>query len=320
MRRLLPLLVVILVIPLSLFAKRSDYSGLAEVSPRQITVGDPVEVTITIGGVDPSTTIAWPIADRFAPAELLKMDTVALGANQQGRRYTISLYKPGVENLPDVPVLVSSPTETDTVWIRIGQVTVVSVLETAEDTTDIRDIRPPVKLKWTFQEILPYLIGAVSAILLALVGLWLWRKYKRDKGEIVEEAPPPPPAHKVALAKLSELKLKKLWQNGFIKEYHSELTDILKEYIGNRWEFNAPEMTSEELLDHRAKWMTDEENYHLVRRVVTSADLVKFAKYKPEPSENEQNWEWVHSFVYATKLDESAFTVKSPETTEVKDA
>jgi len=142
----------------------------------------------------------------------------------------------------------------------------------------------------------------------------LWRKFKRDKGEIVEEAIPLPPAHKVALARLSELKLKKLWQNGFLKEYHSELTDILKEYIGNRWEFNAPEMTSEELLYDRRNWQTSDELYHIIRRVLTSADLVKFAKYKPEPSENEQNWEWVHNFVYSTKSDETTPPTKETVT------
>jgi len=282
----------------------ADYQPQAELSPRKITLGDPIEVTVTVGNVPEGASVAWPGSDSFAPAEMLKSDTLTVGAGEKGHRYSISVYdKTGVVELPAIPVYVTAGTKTDTVRIPLGRIEVESVLD-AQDTTDIHDIRPPVKLGWTFKEMLPYLIGGVSALLLALIAWYFWRKYKHAKGEIPEYVPPPPPPEKVALERLSELKLKKMWQNGYIKEYHSELTDILKEYIGGRWEFNAPEMTTEDLCDVRSHWQVDDDLYTLARRVLVSADLVKFAKYKPEPTVHDQNWEWVHDFVLKTRPEE----------------
>ena len=95
--------------------------------------------------------------------------------------------------------------------------------------------------------------------------------------------------------------MRRLWQNGYLKEYYSELTEIVKEYLGGRYEFGALEMTSEELLDCRARWNVDDESYRTVRRMLTGGDLVKFAKFKPDSHENDRHLEAAFALVAATK-------------------
>ena len=60
-------------------------------------------------------------------------------------------------------------------------------------------------------------------IAVLIVGYLFWRRYKIKKGDIPEHTPPPLPAHVIALRRLEELRIRKLWQDGFTKQYHSEL-------------------------------------------------------------------------------------------------
>ncbi|MDP8229273.1 MAG: hypothetical protein P9M15_07465 [Candidatus Electryoneaceae bacterium] len=101
--------------------------------------------------------------------------------------------------------------------------------------------------------------------------------------------------------RLYDLKVKELWQQGKLKQYYSELTQILKEYIGARYYFNAPELTTEELLSDRSKWNVADVDFNRVVWILTSADLVKFAHRKTDPNENSQNYDRVRDFVVATK-------------------
>ena len=158
-----------------------------EVSPRKITVGDPIEVVVT-ATEEPEARLIFPAPDDFAPAEVLKMDTTRSGA-EMTVRYTVSLYKTGNVDLPALPVIYNRAGSADTVRVSPGSVTVESVLDPADSTADIRDIKPPVKLAWTFKELLPYIIGGILLAALAVVGYLFWRKYRRKGGGEIKWRP-----------------------------------------------------------------------------------------------------------------------------------
>jgi len=269
-----------------------------DLSPRKITVGDPIEMTLSVTP-PPGTKVVWPIGEQLAPAEMIKMDTTDSKSSRATIKYVISLFEPGKQDLPRLPVLLVSTAQTDTLWVEPGSIQVESTF-TDRDST-LRDIRPPVKLPWTLKEMLPYLIGGFLALAAAALVWYLWRKAKLRRGEIPVYVPPPPPPDVTALRKLEELRVKKLWQDGRVKEYHSELTEIVKEYMGARYDFNALEMTSEELMDARAQWAVDDDALSRIRRILNIADFVKFAKFRPDPHDHEKSLELAFAYVEATR-------------------
>lgn len=248
--------------------------------PRKITVGDPIEMVIDVT-TDGNAEIIWPTPEQLAPAEIISVDTLETKRNSHSIRYIISLYKPEPTEIPDLPVVAKYEDRMDSVWVRPGKIDVVSVISPEDSLSDLKDIRPPVKLAWTWKDIMPYAIAGIVLILLGVLGFYLWRRYKRKIGEIPEYVPAPPPAYDLAMRELEDLRVRRLWQDGYIKEYYSELTEILKRYIDGRFHIDAPEMTTYELLQVQKVWAKNEKEAGLIKRIITCADMVKFAKFTP---------------------------------------
>jgi hypothetical protein len=100
---------------------------------------------------------------------------------------------------------------------------------------------------------------------------------------------------------LEKLRAKKLWQTGKIKDYHTELTDILRKYFEDRFHIMAMESTTAEILeDLEAKTLIAKENREVLSRILLMADLVKFAKYLPLPEEHDHSMEYAVDFINKT--------------------
>ena len=156
-------------------------------------------------------------------------------------------------------------------------------------------VHEPIKLV----DILPYLI----AILALVGGIAAYLAYKKRQAKI--ETPPPPPvilpAHEIAFKKLDKLKSDKLWQQGKIKEYQSSLTYIVREYLENRFEIQALEQTSDQILRDLKRSDIEENHRKQLREMFTMADLVKFAKAEPPVDANAKLMEYAEGFVRKTK-------------------
>ena len=120
----------------------------------------------------------------------------------------------------------------------------------------------------------------------------------------------------MALEKLDAIKIAKIWQKGQVKEYHTDLTDVVREYIGRRFDVHSTEKTSDETLKEikpilLAKGEGLEANvdgkelYENLRTMLQLADLVKFAKWSTTPDENEKALTTAYEFVNETKIVES---------------
>jgi hypothetical protein len=115
----------------------------------------------------------------------------------------------------------------------------------------------------------------------------------------------PDPAHLIAFRQLEKLKEEKLWQKGEIKKYYTRLTEIIRQYLENRYRIFSMEMTTFETLAELTKsGFRDDDNYRRLRTVLSGADLVKFAKYNPEPSENELHFDYAWQFVKFTTIED----------------
>jgi hypothetical protein len=146
----------------------------------------------------------------------------------------------------------------------------------AAAASDIRDIKPPLAIAggWAWLWIT---LGVLAGVII-LVALWKWWRKRQTDIPVV----PPVPAHVRAKQKLAEA----LSLIGQPKPFVIAVSDAARAYLEERFDFRAPERTTEEFL--RELSGTD----RLVPRqkdslgnFLSGCDLVKFAKYEPHEAE-----------------------------------
>ena len=164
---------------------------------------------------------------------------------------------------------------------------------------DIKDIKPPVRIPLNWWMIALWIL--IGLILIALL-VYLYKKYFKKK-PVVQPVQPKKikiPLHIEALSKLDKLDSEQLWQKGFIKDYHSRITEIIREYFEKRFDLPALEMTTSESLRDLAKHPEADNVLNITEKFLNNADLVKFAKYQPLAIVNEEMMTQAKEIVNAT--------------------
>jgi hypothetical protein len=138
---------------------------------------------------------------------------------------------------------------------------------------------------------------------LAIVGLIYYLKKRPKQQPVAPPVKPSLPGYIIALNKLTELSGKKLWQQGEVKQYYSELSDIIRDYLENRYRVKTQESTTDEIFAALKHKRIVSRNRELLRQILQLADLVKFAKENPLPADNEQSMDNAVDFVSNTKQD-----------------
>ncbi len=178
----------------------------------------------------------------------------------------------------------------------------------------------PIKEPYTFQELLPWIMVTTAAVI--LIGLLIFYLIKRKKKQPIFKRKPKPvlPPHIVAITKLEELRLTKVWQSGRLKKYYSELTDIVREYLVNRYNFDAPEMTSYEIITKLREFEINKDAMGKLEAVMHLSDMVKFAKAVPTALENDLGLTHCVDFVNETKQIEEPTQIENTDNTNNKDS
>ncbi len=115
-----------------------------------------------------------------------------------------------------------------------------------EEGAELKDIKQPMEAPIGWSDIWPWLLGIVLLILIA----YILKKYVFTKKEALKIEKPKViiPADIIALKELINLEEAKIWQEGKIKEYHSSLSEIVRRYTEERFQFIALELTTEEII------------------------------------------------------------------------
>ncbi len=212
-------------------------------------------------------------------------------------RFIFSKYDSAQVTIPSVTI---AYTEWNSVKknIKTNPITITVRTLPVNTQEDIRDIKEPLKLPLNW-----LLIGLVVFLIFALLvaAYFIYRYYKKKnalKENIKPEVKIPP--HEVALAKLAELEQKKLWQNGLVKQFHSEVTEIVRQYFEDRFNFRALEMTSAEILAVLSYMEDGKKISGTSENFFSNADLVKFAKFEPMPKINEEMMKQAYEIVNQT--------------------
>jgi hypothetical protein len=107
------------------------------------------------------------------------------------------------------------------------------------------------------------------------------------------------------LRELERIKYEKPWQKGQVKLFYSQLTDVLRTYMEDRFSFPAMEQTTHEIITTlKTMDLPDDKLVPKIKGVLETADLAKFAKYEPLPDENDLCLIGAFFFVNQTKQEE----------------
>lgn len=277
-------LLILLLLPTAMFAQLS-----VKVDSTNILIGDQInfiiEANILEGDRLPHFT------DTIGALEIVSKSLVDSIKTEQGwqltKSYVLTVWDSGVYYIPSVRF---KSFVSDSIAI------IVNTIEMAEDA-ELKDIKAPIHTPISFEELSPYLLALLIITLLIYAIIWYVKNREKAPADIktVERVIPP---HEIALNELEKLNTKKLWQEDNVKEYYSELSEIIRTYIENGIGTPAMEIPTQEILFqlHQKGINTTK-----LKELLTRADLAKFAKAKPLQIENEESLKIGYDFIHQTK-------------------
>jgi hypothetical protein len=298
-RALVSLALAAWLLPPGLQAQTNAVSVRAWVDSTDYLIGDPIAVHVLVQHPK-GATVQPVLEDTLAGFAILqRIPPEPQGENATATGVVVARYDTGSATVPPLVYFYRLPgAAPDTVSTPPVAITVHAM--PVDTSQAIKDLKPPLSVPWTFAEIALYagLVLLVGA--LGYLAYWYWKKRKRSKrGEVY--VPPPKAPHVLAYEELAVLKEKKLWQQGLIKQYYSEVTEVLRRYIERRFVVMALEETTDEILAGlRSKQLGDGVMAE-TEKILKRADLVKFAKYQPGIPEHEEMMVVVHDIVDKTK-------------------
>ena len=281
----------------------------AKIEQSTIRIGDQTFLNLTVHQPAKEKVNFPQLADTLVSKVQIvkagKLDTVVDKNDPKSitvsREYTITSFDAGTYTIP------SFSFGTSTGVIKTNELTLQVATVKVDTTKGIYDIKQPLAVTYTFWDWLKdnwYWLALVIAGVFAVIGLiWYLRKRPVKEKPVPQIFVPDIALHDTALNKLKELKEKKLWQQGDVKQYYIELTDILRDYLEKRYEIKTHEKTTDEIFEGLKRRVITGESKSILLQLLTLADLVKFAKEKPIPAENESSMDNAVIFVLQTKKD-----------------
>lgn len=226
-----------------------------------------------------------------APIFVFESDTIAVGNTEELRFH--------VDSLP----------------VFVDTTLAFKDIKSPLDGEDI-EILPDEKAKSKWKKVLLITLLALAVLGAAFYFFWKYgRKYLHDKKVAEVKHKLKENAGLVALNSLKSLKAKKLWQKGQVKDYYSELSEIIRTYIDSQWDVNAMEMVTAEIMEAIDNLDVDDEQMKELNILLERADLVKYAKEQPIVEENEASYKKACEFV---KVTDRAERVRQSELEEQK--
>jgi len=297
-------LIFLIVILFSAFNYAQNITASAATDTSDYLVGDYIYYSIRVEYVEGVRISPPELTDKMQPLEVIKVLPVSFEGkdNVQQFNYILSGYDSLEVVIPPVPITYFTTNNSEPQIIETNEVTLFIHTLEVNPAEDVKDIKDPIRIPfdWLFWTILLLIL-----ILIALAGYYLYKRFKKPETEskIIRKTPPTP-IHLIALRELDKLSEKKLWQKGKVKEYHSEITTIIRRYFEERYHFNSLEMTTAQSMVVLNRVMDNQKLIDTTSKFLENADMVKFAKFKPLPSVNEEMLKQAYEIVDKTKPDE----------------
>ena len=272
------LYLLLLLLSTAVFAQQNQV--ITSIDTTKNKIGAEFKLTIKTN-VDTLSKVVFPNAKNFGALEVIQsypIDTILKNDRYElVKKYGLTQFDSGKYTIPSVKILINNKAFlSDSIKVEVANV-VVDTLK--QKMYDIKDIVPANESSDWWKYLLFFiLIAGIGALI-----YWYIKKHQKQK---IEEEIYKTPIEK-ATTLLNNLEKKELWQQGEVKAYYSELTDIVRNYIEEAIEIPAMESTTSELIEglkmasKKKKMKLSKETIDNLFLVLKQADLVKFAKSKP---------------------------------------
>ncbi len=237
------------------------------------------------------------------------------GLVKTSKRYTLTSFNEKLYSIPGLKIKVNGKEYQ-------GNTLALKVITMDVDTLHPNQFFPPKDVQnnpfsWTDEDWAEIFYLSILMLLLGVASLYLFVRLKQNKPiitriRIIKKILP----HQKALNEIEQIKSEKMVSSENQKEYYTRLTDTLRQYINERFGFNAMEMTSSEIIEHLNS-NGNQEMMEELKEIFLTADLVKFAKYSTLINENDLNLVNAIQFIDKTKIENQPTTEKiMPQLTE----
>lgn len=286
----------------------SQTEASVSLDTNSILIGD--QVNLELSFVCPADyEVVWPFLTDTVTSQIEILRHTELSSTLSNNQYdqiyqqsfTITCFDSGYFAIPPLRINYRKPgdsilhfSESEALILQVNTVPV-------NMEEEIKDIKDPWRAPFTFKEALPFILIFLAAVIIGLGVYYYIRKRKKAepvfKPSLAKKIPP----HQAAIDSLEALRYKKLWQNGHLKEYHTELTDIIREYIWANFNIHALEFTTDEIMESINGTGTNYQAKEKLHQTLVLADMVKFAKMEPLPLEHDACLNNAIDFVRETK-------------------
>lgn len=293
-----------------------DVRVAAVIDSSKIRIGEPVRLDLYVtydANAVKNFKLQWPeivdtIISKVEVIERWPIDTMIPDKNQpsiiqQHQKFTISAYDSGYFALPPFKFILNG----DSAHPLLTEALLLEVHTVATDSSEakLKDIKPifeePFNWKWYIHYVYYAAAGLFIVALIIILTIYLTR---RSTKTITEPLKPKVPAHITALATLETIKAEKIWKEGKLKEYYSQISDAVRLYIEERYGVFALESTTDEIMLAFRSQVVDATSKEKLQQLLQLSDLVKFAKMNPIEAEHEFTLQNAFDFVNGTKREE----------------
>jgi hypothetical protein len=282
-------------------------SATLKVDSTHILIGDHLNVTLTLKHSRGLQITMPATGDTLGNMDVINVKSDTGNAGNElliSRTYTVSAFDSGTYHAGPVMVFLKYATgDLDTLYSNQLPIQVTTV--PVDTTKAIKPIKAPLEVPYSWKEFIPYMAAGALLLLSIAVIIILWLKFRKKKPVPVVKPKPKEPAHIWARAELKKLEEEKLWQKDEVKLYYSKLTDILRQYLEYRYNWQALESTTEEIEVDLPRYNLKEKAKDNLLEILRTADLVKFAKLLPLPDVNIRMMDSAYKFIDFTELKES---------------
>ena len=290
----------------------------ASIDSLQLLIGEQARVKLEVS-MDAKQKLQLPfLRDTLVKGveilDIAKPDTQMLNDGKRmliKQEYTVTSFDSALYYLPPFEVMVNGESyRSKALAVKVYSVPVDTLHP--EQFFGPKTIR---KIPITWEDVSVIVWFTLLMLLLGGLAYYLFIRYKDNKPIIKKiKLEPKLPPHQQALQEIERIKGDKAMRMTDPKAYYTELTDVLRTYMEERFGFNAMEMTSSEIID-KLKDINDKESIKDLMFLFQTADLVKFAKHSPLMNENDMNLINAVEFINKTKVEPDPDA--KPEPTEI---
>ena len=275
-----------------------------ETNTKNIKIGEQIQYKVSVE-TPADTPVSFPEGQTFAPLEMVKTraaDTLRDGGKYRlVKEYYLTQFDEGKYTIPSQKIRINNKDYfTDSLLVEVHTVAIDTLKQPLYDIKPIQDVKKPfTSYGW--------ILTIIAAVLLLLIVAFVYFVFIRKKKLPFLQTQKKLPPFDRAIQDLKELQNSKYLIQSQHKEYYTRLTDIVKAYLEEEVHILAKESTTDELLtkinllQEKGKLNLNQETITNLKRVLQTADLVKFAKNKPSDDSAEYDRETIENVVIKTK-------------------